>query len=300
MNIIFETEGSSTALKTWMQAFSDIDDSLLVEIDLSKRLFIAKSFTADKTIVKYGQISFERCNIKVLSITTDDGKELTTEEFAAAYPGKRVYMGFLHNIKDVIEQIDFYSTEKTYKIIVRFSEVNCDRDGVLFVAHKVEFKSPDYNILAPVYNISEFNLSILNDDVFFNRVAAIPEPVTFELSEKTSAMLVKASSLHSKDAKRDIIKFVTSDENGWCLRAKDHTSGIYDCTLSHKVKDSTVQPIEIVAPITRQNFLFANKGDRGDSTTYITLSADREVQNGRLKIVSADGDFTSVVANVRI
>lgn len=298
MDIIFETKGSTSALKQWLQAFKEIDNTLLVEIDLSEDLFIAKSFTADKTIVKYGQISFELCNLTVLSINDGDKKYSNTEWIQEHK--QRVYMGFLNNLDSFIRQIEFFSTEDVYKIIIRFEEENVDGAGKLYCANKVEFKSRSMNMLAPVYSVSEFTLNLLDDNKFFKGVANIPNPLTFELGPDTNTVLIKASEIHSKDAKKDIIKFIISDEDGgWCLRAQDHTNNLYDYKMSGHIVDGSSTPAASVSPVTRANYVIANKGDKSGNC-FITLSTDPTVSNGRLKLVTGDGQFTTVIANVKI
>lgn len=300
MDLIFETKGSTGALKQWLQSFKEINDTLLVEVDLEDDLFIAKSFTDDKTIVKYGKISFELCNLTVLSVNTDDGRQLSVSEWINEHPSQRIYIGFLNNLDSVIKQFDFFSSEDVYKIIVRFEEVAVDGVGKLYCATKLEFKSRSVNMLAPVYSISEFTLNLLDDNKFFNGVAAIPNPLTFELGPNVNTSLIRASEIHSKDAKKDIIKFIISDEtDGWCLRAQDHTNNLYDFRMSGHIVEGSSEPAAAISPITRANYIIANKGDKSENS-FITISTDSTVQNGRMKIETGDGQFTTVIANVRI
>ena len=73
MEIIFESNGSTAEFKSWLQAYNASNESLLHEIDLKEQQFGAKTHTPEKTIVKFGKLSFEDANLAVKKIV---GKEL--------------------------------------------------------------------------------------------------------------------------------------------------------------------------------------------------------------------------------
>ena len=57
MELKLKSIGSTNGFVTWLKGFKDINGSLLVEIDLESKEFIAKSFPQDKSVVKYAKIS---------------------------------------------------------------------------------------------------------------------------------------------------------------------------------------------------------------------------------------------------
>ena len=293
MDIIFETSGSTAPLKQWLQVFKEIDDSLLLEIDLADDLFVTKTFTTDRTIVKYGKIGFADCNISVVNVLDENNNAVSVSEWIEKHP-QRIYVGILHQLANFIQTVDLYSGEDVHKIIVRFKEV----EG-RYQAYNVDFKSRTLLMPTPCYNLSEFNLSMLDDSVFFNRVAAIQSPITFEVASSANKTLVKASEIYTKDPKKDILDFsIANDEEGTVLRVKDHNNHTYNQILSFTVVEGGPVNQVSVSPVTRSNYIIGIKGDVSDKS-LITVSTQSQ-QNGRMKIETSDGMFTTIIANVRV
>lgn len=295
MDIIFETNGSTAPFKQWLEAFKEIDESLLIEIDLADDMFVAKSFTPDRTIVKYGKITFEQCNMSVINMLDDEGHIISVSEWLANNSG-RVYVGFLHTLGNFIKAVSLYSTEDVHKIIVRFSTV----EGGLFQANKVEFKSIKLSMVSPCFKLSEFNMKMANDDVFFNNVAAIQNPISFKVKSSDNSCLIRASEINTKDPKKEIVNFEVNDNEGQlALYARDVTSSTYNqCMSTEVVAGGEESNISAQSPVTRANYIIAIKGDNSEASV-ITLSKD-SVQNGRMKIETGDQMFTTIIANVRV
>lgn len=279
----------------WLQGFAELDESLLLEIDLENDLFIAKSFIPDKTVVKYGQISFKKCGFGVIGINNAEGHNISLTEWNEAHPGRRVYVGLLHTLKRFIQTVNFFNTEDTFKMIVRFDETNIDNIGSVYMASKVEFKSVSMSMIARGYNLTEFNAMLL-DDARFNKIAEIKDPVQYEYGADMHNRILNGTQINSTDPKKDIIYFeITPSDGSYALSAHDQNREYYDYRISTNVVDG--EPKEAASPVTRSNYITANKGYKADK--YIMTVSAANVANGRIKIETGDKAFVTVIANVR-
>ena len=231
--------------------------------------------------------------MNVVNVIDENGNSVSVSEWIAKHP-QRIYIGIMRQLANFISTVDLYSGEDIHKIIVRFKEVE-----KRFQAYNVEFKSRTLVMPVPCWNVSEFNLSMLDDSVFFNRVAAIPEPITFEVASTVNKSLIKASEIWTKDVKKDIFDFqISNGDEGTVLRVKDHANHTYDLIMSSTVTSGGPVSEQAISPVTRPNYIIAIKGDVADKS-LITVST-KQVQNGRMKVETADGMFTTIIANVRV
>ena len=69
--LIFKKNGSIEKFIEWIERFKgDISkDSLIVEVDHVSQLFISKTYSTDKSLVRYSQISFADANLDVEMIS---------------------------------------------------------------------------------------------------------------------------------------------------------------------------------------------------------------------------------------
>ena len=74
MKLKLDLKGDITPFSSFLKTFAKVRSSLLLEIDTNQKAFISKVFSEDRASVLYSAISFEDCNMTVVS--HDGEKEL--------------------------------------------------------------------------------------------------------------------------------------------------------------------------------------------------------------------------------
>lgn len=285
MEIIFESTGSTAGLENWLSSFKQINDSLLIEVDTNNEQFVAKTHTTDKTIVKYGKLSFESAGLKVASVTGSDKKKVGLEEWNEVNNSVRIKVGIFQVIDKFIKVVNRFSGTDGHKIIIKFA-------GADYVAQSVAFKSAALDMMVTCADIDEF--VYISDDKFLNGIAAIDNPMSFEVNLDINKSLLDISSIFSADAKKDIVDFSTvKSGNDWILHAVDRNGQSYDYKIAYLSEASN--PVEITVPVIRNNYILATKGDTANSV--ITLPGIEG--GGKIKIASGD-NFITIIASVRV
>ena len=136
MEIKFQSTGSSSNFKTWLEGFIKISNSLLIEIDTTNQQFVAKVFSLGHDIVEYGKIDFSEAGFEVIAVKNNQQQEITIDEWNAENSeNKRIYFPILGQLGRFIKVVNLYMTSNNYKFNVSFSEY----EGTL-LASKAEFK----------------------------------------------------------------------------------------------------------------------------------------------------------------
>lgn len=293
MEIQFQSTGVNAGFETWLKGFKEISDSLLIEIDTARQQFVAKVFSPGRDIVKYGKLDFSEAGLEVVAVKDKTQKKVTLVEWNTENAdNKRIFFPILQQLKKFIDVVSYFSTCENYKLNIKYSEV----DANLLVS-KAEFKSLAATMYVSSSELTEFNeiITKLTDENFVNRVAAIPNPMTFSVDMDVLKTLIGMSNIYSTDAKKDILSFQTKkDGDNWVLHAIDHTGGTYDVKLAY-LNQECENPVETVLPIVRANLITATKND-GDSLT-LTLEGVEGAEGKKIRIESG-AMFTTIIASV--
>lgn len=287
MEIIFESTGATTGFENWLKSFKDVSNSLLMEIDLAESKFVAKTHTADKTIVKYGYLPFDEAGFQVAEIIDGDAR-LAVGDYVAQNPG-RVFFGIFQQLDKFIQVAGMYSGTDNWKLLTRFA----DDDNGRKVANRMEFKSVALSMIVGGADVDEFEY--IDDDKFLNKIAKIDNPMLFDIVSDAIKTLNAASNIYSEDAKKDIIDFQTQ-QNGedWELRAIDHNGHSYNFLVGY-LNAETENPVVATLPVIRNNFLLATKKDDENSKVYMAG------QDGASRIRLDTGNkFITIIASVRV
>lgn len=287
MEIIFESTGATTGFENWLKSFKDVSNSLLMEIDLAESKFVAKTHTADKTIVKYGYLPFDEAGFQVAEIIDGDAR-MAVADYVAQNPG-RVFFGIFQQLDKFIQVAGMYSGTDNWKLLTRFA----DDDNGRKVANRMEFKSVALSMIVGGADVDEFEY--IDDDKFLNKIAKIDNPMLFDIVSDAIKTLNAASNIYSEDAKKDIIDFQTQ-QNGedWELRAIDHNGHSYNFLVGY-LNVETENPVVATLPVIRNNFLLATKKDDENSKVYMAG------QDGASRIRLDTGNkFITIIASVRV
>ena len=230
-------------------------------------------------------MSFESAGLKVASVTGSDKKKVGLEEWNEVNNSVRIKVGIFQVIDKFIKVVNRFSGTDGHKIIIKFA-------GADYVAQSVAFKSAALDMMVTCADIDEF--VYISDDKFLNGIAAIDNPMSFEVNLDINKSLLDISSIFSADAKKDIVDFSTvKSGNDWILHAVDRNGQSYDYKIAYLSEAS--DPVEITVPVIRNNYILATKGDTANSV--ITLPGIEG--GGKIKIASGD-NFVTIIASVRV
>jgi len=292
MEIQFQSTGNTSGFATWLKGFKEMSNTLLIEIDTTGKQFVSKTFTQDKTVVKFGRASFDEAGLEVVFLKGKDQKKMTAEEWEQSGEQRRILFGIYDSLDRFIKVVDLFSGSENFKFTLKFSDV----DGK-FITSKAEFKSLTLNMKVDGSDISNSEFKEISDEQFMNGIAAMENPMKFNVNIDVIKMLLNVSNIYSTDAKKDVIMFSSKkDGDAWTLHAIDHNSGSFDYIVAYLSADAQ-NPVETLLPVIRNNFILATKSDIDNAT--ITLSG-LEGQTGlKLRIDSGD-NFSTVIASVNV
>jgi hypothetical protein len=92
MTLKLNLNGSAEPFISYLKSYLRIRESLLLEIDTNIRAFVAKTFTEDKSSIRFSSIMFDDANV---SIVSDDGEQERN--------GTRIKVGILIQLKKFIQ-----------------------------------------------------------------------------------------------------------------------------------------------------------------------------------------------------
>lgn len=291
MNLVFKNKGTTAGFSNWLKSFKEIQSSLLIECDLKEQCFVSKGFTADHTVVKYAKISFENAGLEILNIRDNDNVAYSLDEWNEKY-NVRIKIGIFMILPRFISVIDIFK-DTDFQLNVDFDVYN-GHTGDEFHAQSIRIKSRTNTMKVKDCNISEFEQ--VSDELFFDKINVIANPMSFEISMNVLKNLTNISSIFVTDSKKDIIKFYTKMDEGtnkWALYAYDDTNESYDYLLGF-LSDGTGE--ENAIPIYRSNF-FTAVNLKGDAESIvITLPADSKQ---KVRIESVDKTSFTVLSTVQ-
>ena len=290
MELKLKSIGSTNGFVTWLKGFKDINGSLLVEIDLESKEFIAKSFPQDKSVVKYAKISFEDAGYEY-SYVHNNGEDFDWTQREATNDG-RVKLGIYNVLGKFIDVVSMFDGSE-HDMVVNFDICNnvlywgAKKAEKEYQAETTVFQSKALTMTVKNSQISEF-FQKCDDETFLTRVCNIGSPSTYEVNTAVLGNLSKIASVFAADKSRDLIKFYSKEVDGVLgLYAYDETNGSFDYLLGYY---TTGEVGATSTTIFKENFLNATKGLTAETLeiTLDTAGASRIlVDAGEAKVVIA-------------
>jgi len=182
------TAKNAKAFTAWIKRFSSIDNTLLLEVDRSNSIFIAKTYNEEHSVVKMSSIKFDEAGF-----TVKDGTE-----------SKRVKVG-IFNIPRLIKIIDQFQ-DAEFTLTIEYQELVGEGE-TQFAAEKILLKSKMLKMSVDCTSLNIFKY--ISDDVFKNNIANVDSLGKFELSK---TMLEKINTLNALDVDHKLIEFKLSDK----------------------------------------------------------------------------------------
>ena len=290
MELKLKSIGSTNGFVTWLKGFKDINGSLLVEIDLESKEFIAKSFPQDKSVVKYAKLSFEDAGYEY-SYVHNNGEDFDWAQREATNDG-RVKLGIYNVLGKFIDVVSMFDGSE-HDMVVNFDICN----NVLYLGAKKAEK--EYQAETTVFHSKALTMTVKNsqiseffqkcdDETFLTRVCNIGSPSTYEVNTAVLGNLSKIASVFAADKSRDLIKFYSKEVDGVLgLYAYDETNGSFDYLLGYYINREAGATS---TSISKENFMNATKGLTAETLeiTLDTAGASRIlVDAGEAKVVIA-------------
>ena len=248
MKLKLNLNGSADPFINYLKSYLRIRESLLLEIDTNLRAFVAKTFTEDRSSIRFSSISFDDANV---SIVSDNGEEERN--------GSRIKVGILIQLKKFIQIVERLGSdvnekgESNFNIEIDYEPFqNTNDKSVDFVTTSISFNSEILKMRMDGFRISE--LTYLSDDTFKNVVFNATDAVSIEISSSTINSIIKTSDIVKIDVRKDALVFYNEDK---ILYVKDRGVGSDNkYNFVYKIGELDTEPLyPINVPVTRDRFM---------------------------------------------
>ena len=248
MELKLKLHGSVDPFVNYLKSYLRIRESLLLEIDTDVRAFVAKTFTEDKSSVRFASIMFDEANIVVVSDESESERE-----------GNRIKVGILIQLKKFIQMVERLGSvvddkgNSNFEINIEYDRLLNNKDSsVDFIATSIWFVSDKLKMRMDGFRISEF--SYLSDSVFKEKVFNVDNPSSLEMSADTINSIIKTSDIVKVDVRKDALVFYTE---GNILYVKDRGNGVDNKpNFVFKIGELDNEPVvPISITITRDRFI---------------------------------------------
>jgi hypothetical protein len=239
----------------WLKRFALIDNSLLLEIDQEKSMFIAKTYNEERSVVKMSSLDFEKA-------------ELISKDTEASY---RIKVG-IFNIPRLIKIMDqFNSAEFTIKI--EYQELVGDND-TQYAAEKLLLKNKYLKMNVDCTSLNIFKY--ISDDLFTGTIAAIDSLGEFNLSKES---LEQINTLNALDNEHRFMEFKFKNDEIFV------SGKTYELRIGEIKGDEIALSIfkEQYASLDNENYIVNLSEDRlifksnnSDTTTVISKAEDKD------------------------
>lgn len=196
---------NSKPFTNYLKKFSSIDSTVLFEADLESQRFIAKSPNEERSIVKYGAVSFGEAGFET-----------------KAKQNIRIKIG-VYNISRLIKIMEQFGNE--FLFTIKYDEVVGANNAKDYAAVSLLLANDEtrFNIECTSLNIFKY----ISDDLYENTIRKVQEEVAFDFNKDTIER-VKALCELDKDFK--LLEFVNKGGN---LYAKGKSFEFLICPTSN-------------------------------------------------------------------
>lgn len=253
MTLKLNLNGSVDPFVNYLTNFAKIRPSLLIEIDTNIKSFVAKTFSEDRASVRFSAISFEDCN---MSIVSNDGEEELGD--------KRIKAGILIQLVKLIKILKRFGEDVDDKGMCNF-DITIAYDKLAsaqvanefdFVTTSITFKSSALTMKMDGFRISE--LKYLSDDKFNNVVFNVQDEVSLEVTPAIISSIIKTSDIIKIDARKDALVFYVDGKDVYVkdLPGKDEKGNDKPANFTFKIGTLEEKPdYTIRAAIFREKFI---------------------------------------------
>ena len=240
--------GSVDPFISYLKNYLRIRESLLLEIDTTTKAFVAKTYTEDKSSVRFSSIMFSDANVQIVS---DDGEETRGNN--------RIKVGILIQLKKFVQIVERLGSDldkdgnSNFNIEIEYDQlVNQKDNSIDYIATSISFKSKILTMRMDGFRPSDF--TYLPDDKFLGVVFNVKDPISLEITAETINSIIKTSDIVKIDVRKDALVFYVE---GKTLYVKDRGNGTEKKpNFIYRIGDLESEPeYEISIPITRDRFM---------------------------------------------
>ena len=292
MKLQLNLNGNADAFIGYLKGYSRIRESLLLEVDVEKRFFVAKTFTEDKAAIKFASLNFDDANISVVS---DDGE--------AERNGSRIKLGILIQLKRLIQIVERFASfveddgNCKFDINIVYDKL-IDKVGCDFVGTEISFSSKKLNMKMDGFRISEFQY--LDDENFNNNIFSVQDFCCGVLSADDINDIIKTSDIIKIDSKKDALVFYV---DGKTLYVQDSVlvkgNKPYFTLNLTELDNQPDYPIRV--PISREKFI--KMLDKTDENLKVILGHRKNQDGGysvdRILFDSMESSSRIVIASLQ-
>ena len=137
MTLKLNLNGSADPFINYLKSYLRIRESLLLEIDTNLRAFVAKTFTEDKSSIRFSSITFDEAHV---SIVSDDGESERGDN--------RIKVGILIQLKKFIQIVERLGSdvnekgESNFNIEIDYEMLQNQKDkSIDFITTSIAFSS---------------------------------------------------------------------------------------------------------------------------------------------------------------
>jgi len=244
------------AFTGWLKRFSAIDNSLLLEVDQAKSVFIAKTYNEERSVVKMSTIKFDEAGLTA-KINVDP---------------KRVKVG-IFNIPRLIKIMDQFNDEE-FTITVEYQEL-VNETETQYAGEKILLKNKSLKMNVDCTSLNIFKY--IPDNLFTSSIAAVTTIVKFELSK---AMIEKTNGLNGLDNDHKFVEFKYADKE-ILVSGKNYELAVAEATCKttpalsvFKEQYSTLDVENYDVNLGEDRLVFLSKDS--DTTTVISKAEDKD------------------------
>lgn len=280
-NITFQNTGPIDKLVEWLERFKGeiSKDSLIIEVDPKAQAFITKTYSDDKSLVRYSKISFTDANLAI--------KEQSEQS------GQRILIGIYMILPKFIDAVKTFATSDTFTLSVDY-DIQTVAGAEKWCAMTINLKSKSLKMKIPGSSIGAVEMNPLSDETFMKKVWVAPDPVSATVSPELLKNLVAISDIFaSSEKKKNFMEFYTKklEDGKTYMFVRDPEQDTYDYQLCEIDPETSENPVTL--PIYREKLLLSVK-NAFDETKFIVSTSTPN----RLLIELKGGNTKTIIAKV--
>jgi hypothetical protein len=282
--LLFGNNGGIEPFISWLDRFKgEISrDSITIEVDTVGQMFISKTYTDDKGLVRFSQISFEDAHLELKETEGHDGQS-------------RILVGLFMVLPKFIEILKTINTATEFTIDMSFGQSTDKENKPVLAVSEFMFRSKTLTLRLPGCSVKE--IPYMNDETFFGKVWKAPTPIQITVTPDVIKNIISISDIYAKFNKQmNYMMFYTrTEEDGSrVLCVKDgNKEDSYDYVMG-PVTTEKEDFADVSMTVYRDKFLLAVKNAL-DETTF-SLSTEKA---NRLLIELKGGNTKTIIARLQ-
>ena len=245
---------------SWLKKFSvinsELNKSVLIEIDTQTAHFVAKCNNEERSVVKFSKLSFEEATMEIVSKT---------------YPKERIKIG-IYNIPKLVKSLEQFSTGE-FSMCFKYDEIIGENEGFTGTDILIKNSGLKMNLSCASLNIFKY----ISDEQFLNKIAKVDSLVSFTLTKTISGQI---NSLSSLDSDYKFIDFIAKN-NGLVVKGKTFELALSGqlfnetCISIYKEQFEKIDPENYDVEIAEDRLVYRSKDSNTISVTSMVERDDK-------------------------